>query len=452
MFKKNNQIHGPVLLAGDSPYFKIIASELGKTDLLQNRPIITTRPKREELVQAHAEKASLIIIEGVDVARELLDDPSMKDSQADILATSINDASCAFAGSAKSGKIRTICPQVFFPRLAAQVSRQKDLLAVYQEIFSYTGNEFYFYEAHDLAGYTYGRSLRAFETACPVGLRTAGGTTLNPPMNTILEKEDTLVLLAPSHSLIKRNEAILPAPDRETLGDSMLLREEGESFLFLGWNTRCLSILDEMDHYARKGSRVLIIAPELSPLRNILTNREPFRRLTIETREGPVSDRSFLDETPWEFFENILIPGSAEEGDESALLLLDQVRSLLEARGFTNNLTALTWSPVEPMGKDILSYTAIWKIAAQIAMHPEYDGIIEELTTPHGAEVYLKPAENYIKLDTPINFYTIIEAAKQKSETAIGYIVNDTITLNPPKADKHSFFHFDRIIVLADDH
>ncbi|GEM_PF-6483903 len=33
----------------------------------------------------------------------------------------------------------------------------------------------------------------------------------------------------------------------------------------------------------------------------------------------------------------------------------------------------------------------------------------------------LKLARDYVKLETPVNFYTILESARRKGETAIGY-------------------------------
>ena len=38
-----------------------------------------------------------------------------------------------------------------------------------------------------------------------------------------------------------------------------------------------------------------------------------------------------------------------------------------------------------------------------------------------GSEVYLKPIGDHVKTGEPITYYTVVEAAKRRGETAIGY-------------------------------
>lgn len=90
-------------------------------------------------------------------------------------------------------------------------------------------------------------------------------------------------------------------------------------------------------------------------------------------------------------------------------------------------------------------------MAAQELFHHEFSRVVDELTTDKGAEIYLKPAENYIALDKSADFYTILESARRKNETAIGYIQNGTVVLNPEKASRVRFYHFDKIVVLSDE-
>jgi hypothetical protein len=53
-----------------------------------------------------------------------------------------------------------------------------------------------------------------------------------------------------------------------------------------------------------------------------------------------------------------------------------------------------------------------------------------------------------------VDFYTILESARRKNETAIGYFLeeNRKIALNPVKTEKIGFYHYDKIIVLSDEH
>jgi hypothetical protein len=97
---------------------------------------------------------------------------------------------------------------------------------------------------------------------------------------------------------------------------------------------------------------------------------------------------------------------------------------------------------------------------AQVSENKELSAVFADLFDPEGAEVYIKPAMNYVALGRPVNFYTIVEAARRRGEVAIGYRIEAFgkdaakaygVTVNPPKSGKVTFAAADRVIVLAED-
>jgi len=77
---------------------------------------------------------------------------------------------------------------------------------------------------------------------------------------------------------------------------------------------------------------------------------------------------------------------------------------------------------------------------------------------PGGSEIYLKPVEEYLYLDRPVSYYTVMEAARQRNETAIGYRLQSQtkdadnhygVHLNP-ESQMITFSPGDRIITLAE--
>ncbi|MBD1940997.1 potassium transporter TrkA, partial [Coleofasciculus sp. FACHB-712] len=75
-------------------------------------------------------------------------------------------------------------------------------------------------------------------------------------------------------------------------------------------------------------------------------------------------------------------------------------------------------------------------------------------------EIYLKPVGEYVALDHPVNFYTVVEAAKQRGESAIGYRckadANNSgraygVTINPKKDQLITFAPQDTIVLLAEN-
>src|SRR5690606_36955862 len=86
--------------------------------------------------------------------------------------------------------------------------------------------------------------------------------------------------------------------------------------------------------------------------------------------------------------------------------------------------------------------------------------VFDALFSSTGSEIYLKPAERYVQPGVPVDFYAVLEAARRRGETAIGYRtaahVHDAsqkygVRLNPAKADLVQFVPGDRIIVVAED-
>jgi hypothetical protein len=72
----------------------------------------------------------------------------------------------------------------------------------------------------------------------------------------------------------------------------------------------------------------------------------------------------------------------------------------------------------------------------------------------------MRPARDYVRIDVPLNFYTLTEAARQRGEVALGYWVransqreeaNYGVHLNPPKARPIALTAADQIIVLTSD-
>ena len=99
-----------------------------------------------------------------------------------------------------------------------------------------------------------------------------------------------------------------------------------------------------------------------------------------------------------------------------------------------------------------------------IEIHPSTKGlatIFDNLLDEAGSEIYMRPAEDYVALGVPVNFYTVTEAARRRGEAAIGHCrrregAEDArrmggVVVNPPKSEALVYQPGDRIIVLAED-
>jgi hypothetical protein len=85
--------------------------------------------------------------------------------------------------------------------------------------------------------------------------------------------------------------------------------------------------------------------------------------------------------------------------------------------------------------------------------------VFEELISPVGSELYLKPVAEYVEPGVPLNFYTVLEAARRRGEVAVGYRLDAEsgdpaasygVHLNPEKSRRVAFTELDNLIVLAE--
>jgi hypothetical protein len=97
---------------------------------------------------------------------------------------------------------------------------------------------------------------------------------------------------------------------------------------------------------------------------------------------------------------------------------------------------------------------------AQISENKHLSAIFEDILDAEGSEIYIKPVRNYVEPCIPLNFYTVMEAARRQNEIAIGFRVQSLakepdlsygVVLNPKKSVELEFLEEDCIIVVAED-
>ncbi len=364
-------------------------------------------------------------------------------------------------------------------RVTAQTSRQRGLSTVYTELFNFGGDEIYFTQEPTLMGKTYGEALLAYETSAVMGIRTADGrATLNPPMDTILGADDQLFALsADDDTLVVSGKSSLPIDESAIQPAAAVKAEAPEKCLVLGWNGCAPVILCELDHYVPAGSQVLVVAdPRVSDevkeaekvLRRI--NRK-FSNQKVTFQEGDTTDRELLESIRAADYDHVIVLSYAglevQQADAKTLVTLLHLRDIAE-RDETpfsivsemRDLRNRQLAEVTRVDDFIVSDHLISLMMAQLAEDPRLFAVFADILDPEGAEIYLKPAGGYVKLGQPVNFYTVVEAARRRGETAIGYRLaaeageaakSYGVHTNPNKSERVTFAAEDKIIVVANE-
>jgi voltage-gated potassium channel Kch len=367
------------------------------------------------------------------------------------------------------GELRLVAVDDLIARITAQTCRQSGLSVVYTDLLDFGRDEIYFTQEPRLAGLSFGEALTAYETCSVIGLRKEGrGILLNPPAETEISSGDEIVLIAEDDSAIELSEGAAPDIDAGAIRKSPPHEPEPERTLILGWNDRAPRIVAELDNYVHPGSEVTVVTPDGSVPPS---HFEELKNQKVTPRVGNITDRRVLDGLGVASYDHVIVLGEPDGSnpnatDSKTLVTLLHLREIAERSEHrfsivSEMLDVRNRELAEVTGADdfIVSDHLASLMMCQVSENKDLSTVFEDMISPEGSELYLKPATAYVKPGVPLNFYTVVEAARRRGEVAVGYRLQAEtadpaasygIHLNPEKSWRVAFSERDRLIVLAE--
>jgi voltage-gated potassium channel Kch len=367
------------------------------------------------------------------------------------------------------GELRLVAVDDLIAHITAQTCRQSGLSVVYTDLLDFGRDEIYFTQEPRLAGLSFGEALTAYETCSVIGLRKEGrGILLNPPAETEISSGDEIVLIAEDDSAIELSEGAAPEIDAGAVRKSPPHEPEPERTLILGWNDRAPRIVAELDNYVHPGSEVTVVTPDGSVPPS---HFEELKNQKVTPRVGNITDRRVLDGLGVASYDHVIVLGDPDGSDPNAtdsktLVTLLHLREIAERSEHrfsivSEMLDVRNRELAEVTGADdfIVSDHLASLMMCQVSENKDLSTVFEDMISPEGSELYLKPATAYVKPGVPLNFYTVVEAARRRGEVAVGYRLQAEtadpaasygIHLNPEKSRRVAFSERDRLIVLAE--
>ncbi len=357
-------------------------------------------------------------------------------------------------------------------RITVQTCRQSGLSVVYSELLDFDRDEIYFQREPALDGKTFGDAIMAYEDSAIIGIRfNDGSIKLNPPMETVLATGDQLIAVSEDDDTVKLAVNIQPNIDTTAIRTSTTIAQAPERTLILGWNARGNSMLTELDSYVAPNSSVLVVADGSTAEADVLHFNQQTRNQTVEFQTGNITDRTTLNSLNLPSFNHVILMSysdslKTQEADAKTLITLLHLRAISEQSGRSFNLVS---EMLDSRNRDLADVTRADDfivsdkfaslLLTQISENKELPLVYEDLFTADGSELYLKPASEYVALDQPMNFYTVMESARRRGEVAIGYrnmalanVADDNygVEVNPKKSASITFHAGDKVIVLAE--
>lgn len=355
-------------------------------------------------------------------------------------------------------------------RVTVQTSRQAGLSIVYQELLDFGGDEIYFKEEPALAGKRFGEVLGLYEDSSILGLaRADGAIQLNPPMDSTVGAGDRLIAVSQDDDTIRLSRTG-PAPVDET---AIVFGEpkppQAENTLILGWNPMAPLLLRELEVYVAPGSKARVVGSYPESIEAARAACPPTEKLSITLVEGDPTDRATLDRLEIPSFDHIVLlsehPDDDERTDARSLVTLLHLRDIREQTGSRFSIVSemqdvrnRALAEITRADDFIIGDQLVSLLLTQISENKALNAVFTDLFDPEGCELYLKPVQDYVRLDRDVTFATLVEAARRRGEIAIGYrrppadrSGGHGVVTNPAKSQQVRFTERDSVIVLAEN-
>ena len=358
-------------------------------------------------------------------------------------------------------------------RVVAQTSRQSGLSIVYTELMNFGGDEIYFRHEPALVGKTFGEALLAFEDSCLMGLQKADKRILlNPPMETRIEAGDQIFALSADDDTIRLSDLSLPPIDESIIRSHRhALEAKPEKCLILGWNRSGTTIVHELDNYVARGSQVTVVADIYNIEKQIKAQGGKLKNQTLVVEEGETTDRDLLNKLGVHEYDHVIVLAyntvEPQEADARTLVTLLHLRDMAQKDETPFSIVSemldlrnRELAEATQVDDFIVSEHLISLMMAQLSENAELFDVFTDIFDPEGSEIYLKPVSDYVATSAPVNFYTVVEAARRREETALGYRITAEadnasksygVHTNPRKSEAVTFAPADKVIVIAEN-
>lgn len=459
-----------------------IAARVGQTG--RTRIVCRTGSPMEmsdlEIVNPHGARAIIVLspesddpdAQVIKTLLALVNNPQRRSTPYHIVAGIRDRRNVEVARLAGRDEVELVVSDDLIARIMGQTCRQSGLSVVYNELLDFGGDEIYFQEEPALVGKTFREALLAYEDSAVMGLCDKDGRVrLNPPMDTRIEPGDQVIAISEDDDTVRLSGLSEVPVEPGAVRVPVLRPQPAERTLVLGWNRRLATVLHHLDEYVAAGSEVLVVADDEEVGAELAREYGDLQRQTVSFRQGDTTNRRTLEALDLESFDHIIVLSysdrlDVQQADACTLITLLHLRSIAEQAGtqfpvVSEMLDVRNRELAEVTRADdfIVSDQLVSLMLAQLSENPKLAPVFADLFDPEGSELYLKPAEDYVEPDRPLSFYTVVEAAAERGEVALGYRLRAEaadaakaygVHLNPAKSAPVTFSVGDRIIVLAE--
>jgi voltage-gated potassium channel Kch len=369
---------------------------------------------------------------------------------------------------AGAGAARLVYADELIARIIVQSCRQSGMSGVYLELLDFDDCEIQPKAAPWLAGITFGEALLAFDDVTPIGLSGPAGMDINPAHDRVIGRGEELITISADRLQTLQPRRAAPAVQAELIRRREHAAAAPEHALILGWNRRGPLVVKELGYYLPEGSQVTVVADVAHVAQDVAAMCGSDSLVGERCRTGDTTDSALLRGLDIAGFSHVIVLGytdhlDPQQADTRTLITLLHLRNISAQTDRTFNIVTemldeQTRELAEVTGADdfVVSERLVSLMLAQVSQDEKVQQALEQLLDPEGAKIYIRPAADYVVLDEPVSFDTVVEAARRRGEVALGYRLDrggagraQTVKLNPAKSASTTFDPGDGVVVLA---
>ncbi len=433
-----------------------------------------------QVVDPHAAKSIIVLapendVPDIHVIKSVLaitNHPHRKPEPYHIVAEIRDDRSLEAAALVGGKEAIFVQGDDLIARVTAQTCRQSGLSVVYTELLDFAGSEFYLKAEPALVGRTYQFALSAYPEAVVVGVAHVDGTVeINPPMDRVFAAGEQVIAISEDDDKLALRADAAPMPELAVISHGRRVAAAAERTLIIGWNQKAGAVIRELDQYVAMGSEVVVLCDREGVDEEITELGHALKHQQLHLQEGETTSRGELDAIEVGRFDHVIVLCNPalpiQQADAQTLITLLHLRAIVEKEGFKLSIVSemmdlrnRALAEVAKADDFIVSDKLVSLLLSQLSENRQLNPVFRQLFSAEGAEVYIRPISDYVRTGVAVDFYTLLEAAAQRGETAIGYRLaaqsnsadaSFGVTLNPKKHEKINFGPGDRLVVLAED-
>jgi hypothetical protein len=227
----------------------------------------------------------------------------------------------------------------------------------------------------------------------------------------------------------------------------------------------------ELDHYVPPGSHVHVVAALPEAEQDLARENHELDNLRFSFEVADTTDRRTLDGLDATQYDHVIVLAYADaltiqQADARTLVTLLHLRDIVsKAEADVSIVSEMlddrnrTLAEVTQVDDVIVSDRLISLMLAQISENEQLEDVFNDMFDATGSEIYLRPVEDYAQPGEETTFREVVDRARRRGETAIGYrrrAAHDNpdeaygVRVNPGKSTALKVEVGDRVIVFAE--